>query len=55
MKRKDEINNAIIEAAQMDQKDFDKYVESSSKFAKSVIEDETIVKQSVDLFCNYGD
>jgi len=55
LKRNDEINNAIGEAAQMDQKDFDKYVESSIKFAKSIIEDETIVKQSVDLFGDYGD
>lgn len=55
LQSKDAVNNAISKAAQMDQKDFDKYVESSSKFAKSIIEDETIVKQSVDLFGNYCD
>ncbi len=52
LKRKGEINNTISEAAQMNQKDFDKYVASCSKFSKSIIEDETIVKQSVDLFGN---
>ncbi|MBL4625313.1 MAG: glycosyltransferase [Flavobacteriales bacterium] len=50
LENESEVSTAITTAAQMNQHQFDKYVKSCIQYAGSIIEDETIVKQSVILF-----